>query len=86
MVFIKSVFVGILAQIFVLLFRFLADMSLQHEERLLCDPSIGIADLEYAFTEYFALASRDLQCLLDKFACETWKTAPKASGCSFYRE
>ena len=48
------------------------------EDRVVCDPSITVGDLESVFTSFFAMHSRDLQPLLDSWSMETWKTSPKA--------
>ena len=54
------------------------------DERVHVDPCISVGDLEWVFIEWFALFGRDVQRLLDMFAQETWKTAPKALwGISF---
>jgi len=54
--------------------------------RLKCDPAIGIADLEKALDQYFAIIGyRNLQEVLEiinEAKC-TWRTAPKARVCSY---
>ncbi len=55
-------------------------MADSKEERIHVDPFITQGDLEWVFTAWFGLHSRDLIRLLDQFALETWKTAPKALG------
>ena len=62
------------------------------DERLVSDPSIGVADLEKALEQYFSnMGYRNLQDILDiiREARVTWKTAPKARAwdvwCSVFR-
>ena len=47
-------------------------------DRVRCDPCLSVGDLEACFMVYFSRTQRNLQPLLDGFAQETWKTAPKA--------
>ena len=54
-------------------------------DRVRCDPCLSVGDLEACFMVYFSRTQRNLQPLLDGFAQETWKTAPKALMGFFFR-